>query len=104
MTLLTPHENDSKAISKLIYEFDSCYVAYRHIYTVAQNQNYQMAHEAIFVKVAQGASRKTKVDDLLIKCKNSLKNTFQSESFSLGIRNPFFSKVCFSKIVSVFGV
>ena len=49
-----------------------------------------MAHEAIFVKVAQGASRKTKVDDLLVKCKNSLVKTFESESRSFGIRNSFF--------------
>ena len=60
-----------------------------------------MAHEAIFLKVAQGTDREAKADGFLVKCKNSLKNTFQSESFSLGIRNPFFSKVCFSKIVSV---
>ena len=64
MTLLTPHENDSKAISKLIYEFDSCYVAYRHIYTVAEKQNYQMAHEAIFLKVSRGADREAKADGL----------------------------------------
>ena len=71
MTLLTPHENDSKAISKLIYEFDSCYVAYRHIYTVAE-KNDKMAHEAIFLKVAHGTDREAKAGGLLVKCKNSL--------------------------------
>ena len=54
-----------------------------------------MAHEAIFLKVAQGTDREAKADGFLVKCKNSLKNTFQSESFSLGIRNPFFFKGLF---------
>ena len=63
-----------------------------------------MAHEAIFLKVAQGTDREAKADGLLVRCKNSLKPTFQSESPSLGIGNLFFFfKVCFLlKIGSVF--
>ena len=64
-----------------------------------------MAHEAIFLKVAQGTDREAKADGFLVKCKNSLKNTFQSESFSLGIRNPFFQRFVFLKLfLYVFGV